>query len=64
MKREQRMFSENVVGEDGFGPSKLKSNRFTVCPLWPLGNSPITNSKVLSQSDKMELVDGLEPPTC
>ena len=31
------------MGEDGFGPSKLKSNRFTVCPLWPLGNSPITD---------------------
>ena len=30
-----------LVGEDGFGPSKLKSNRFTVCPLWPLGNSPM-----------------------
>ncbi len=30
-----------LVGEDGFGPSKLNSNRFTVCPLWPLGNSPI-----------------------
>ena len=30
-----------LVDEDGFGPSKLKSNRFTVCPLWPLGNSPI-----------------------
>ena len=29
------------VGEDGFEPSKLKNNRFTVCPLWPLGNSPI-----------------------
>ena len=28
-----------LVDEDGFGPSKLKSNRFTVCPLWPLGNS-------------------------
>ena len=30
-----------LVGEGGFGPPKLKSNRFTVCPLWPLGNSPI-----------------------
>ncbi len=30
-----------MVGEGGFGPPKLKSNRFTVCPLWPLGNSPI-----------------------
>ena len=29
------------MGEGGFGPPKLKSNRFTVCPLWPLGNSPI-----------------------
>ena len=42
-----------LVGEGGFGPPKLKSNRFTVCPLWPLGNSPI-----------MELVMGLEPATC
>ena len=32
-----------LVGEGGFGPPKLKSNRFTVCPLWPLGNSPILN---------------------
>ena len=46
-----------LVEEDGFGPSKLKSNRFTVCPLWPLGNSPIFNYK-------MELADGFEPPTC
>ena len=29
-----------LVGGGGFGPPKLKSNRFTVCPLWPLGNSP------------------------
>ena len=34
------------------------ASRFTVCPLWPLGNSPIFNSHW------MELVDGLEPPTC
>ena len=26
-----------VVGE-GFEPSKSSDNRFTVCPLWPLGN--------------------------
>ena len=30
-----------LVGEGGFEPPKLKNNRFTVCPLWPLGNSPI-----------------------
>ncbi len=28
-----------VVEEDGFEPSKAIANRFTVCPLWPLGNS-------------------------
>ena len=32
-------------------------SRFTVCPLWPLGNSPIFNWLDL------EPVDGLEPPT-
>ncbi len=30
-----------LVGEGGFEPPKLKNNRFTVCPLWPLGNSPM-----------------------
>ena len=34
------------------------ASRFTVCPLWPLGKSPILNFAL------MELVDGLEPPTC
>ena len=32
-------------------------SRFTVCPLWPLGNSPIFTFCLL------EPVDGLEPPT-
>ena len=41
-----RKFRGVLVGEDGFGPSKLKSNRFTVCPLWPLGNSPILIQKI------------------
>ena len=30
-----------LVGDGGFGPPKSKDNRFTVCPLWPLGKSPI-----------------------
>ena len=34
-----------LVGEDGFEPSKRRRNRFTVCPLWPLGNSPIFSCK-------------------
>ena len=41
--------------------TEARSNRFTVCPLWPLGKSPISNC----HGDKdVELVDGLEPPTC
>ena len=40
-----------MVGEDGFGPSKLKSNRFTVCPLWPLGNSPIEKVNSVSRQN-------------
>ena len=38
------------MGEDGFGPSKLKSNRFTVCPLWPLGNSPIRDKRCIEEN--------------
>ena len=37
---------------------EVGDGRFTVCSLWPLGNLPILSYK------KMELVDGLEPPTC
>ena len=40
MKTTQMRDSE-MVGEGGFEPPKLKNNRFTVCPLWPLGNSPL-----------------------
>ena len=36
-------------------------SRFTVCPLWPLGNSPICLSVWCAC---LEPVDGLEPPTC
>ena len=28
-----------VVEAGGFGPPKQRCNRFTVCPLWPLGNA-------------------------
>ena len=34
--------------------TEVSDNRFTVCPLWPLGKSP----------KKMELVIGVEPTTC
>ena len=33
-----------LVGAGGFEPPKLKSSRFTVCPHWPLGNTPIYSS--------------------
>ena len=42
--------------------TEVVDNRFTVCPLWPLGNTPIFPYSVVNK--KMELVDGLEPPTC
>ena len=30
------------VGEDGFEPPKSRDSRFTVCPIWPLWNSPVS----------------------
>ncbi len=36
---------EFLVGAGGFEPPKLKSSRFTVCPHWPLGNTPIFCSR-------------------
>ena len=29
------------MGEDGFEPPKVKTSRFTVCPIWPLWYSPV-----------------------
>ena len=34
------------VGEDGFEPPKVKTSRFTVCPIWPLWYSPNCDAKV------------------
>ena len=33
----------SFMGAGGFEPPKLKSSRFTVCPHWPLGNTPRFN---------------------
>ena len=41
--------------------TEVDDGRFTVCSLWPLGNSSLY--LILMQSI-VELVDGLEPPTC
>ena len=43
------------------GISINKFNRFTVCPLWPLGKSPIKSPRCV---DLVELVIGVEPTTC
>ena len=29
------------MGREGFEPPKAEANRFTVCPLWPLGYLPL-----------------------
>ena len=39
---------------------EAKRSRFTVCPLWPLGNSPRYEIRSIFG---LEPVDGLEPPT-
>jgi hypothetical protein len=38
------VFCFELVEGEGFEPSKRSRNRFTVCPLWPLGN-PSVNRK-------------------
>ncbi len=40
---ERELLTAGVVGESGFEPLKSIDDRFTVCSLWPLGNSPILN---------------------
>ena len=39
-KRKAPVRTPWFVGEDGFEPPKSKDSRFTVCPIWPLWNSP------------------------
>ncbi len=42
------------------------ASRFTVCPLWPLGNAPIFGCAVRRRCRRtsLELVNGVEPSTC
>lgn len=42
-----------MVGDDGFEPSKSKTTDLQSAPFGHSGNLP-----------NLELVDGLEPPTC
>ena len=41
--------------------TEVSDNRFTVCPLWPLGKSPKNASAI---AEAVELVIGVEPTTC
>ena len=38
----ERCLDSFCVGEDGFEPPKSRDSRFTVCPIWPLWNSPVS----------------------
>ena len=46
-----------LVDEDGFGPSKLTQQIYSLPPL-------ATRELVHMKLKKVELVDGLEPPAC
>ena len=49
------------VGRAGFEPAKVCTNRFTVCPRWPLEYLP--NMLKYSQHLLEEPAEGFEPPT-
>ena len=42
-KNQRNFYAGLFMGAGGFEPPKLKSSRFTVCPHWPLGNTPRFN---------------------
>ena len=59
----QLSYTRILVDGEGFEPSKTIVNRFTACPLWPLGYpSPIFQSNL--EIMLLELAMGLEPATC
>ena len=51
------VFCRALVGEDGFEPPKVKTSRFTVCPIWPLWYSPKIHLRTF------EPMEGIEPTT-
>ena len=46
------------VGQDGFEPPKQLSNRFTVCPIWPLWYCPC----ILYSEEKRRAEEGTRTP--
>ncbi len=64
-KKRTTAFQQSFLGGGRWiRTTEVSDNRFTVCPLWPLGNSPICKAYCLNSRLILELVDGLEPPTC
>ena len=51
------------VGKDGFEPPKVKTSRFTVCPIWPLWYLPLYFNAGLKLSGRSEPMGGFEPST-
>jgi hypothetical protein len=49
------------VGRAGFEPAKVYTNRFTVCPRWPLEYLP--NMFKYFSHFSQEPAEGFEPPT-
>ncbi len=41
-----------LMGETGFEPVKAYASRFTVCPLWPLGNPSNIENREFSYPGK------------
>ena len=50
-----------MVGEDGFEPSKSLTTDLQSAPFGHSGTRPY---EIVPRKNEMELVDGLEPPTC
>ena len=49
----RKLLLSDFGGSGWIRTTEVSDNRFTVCPLWPLGNAPV-----------LELVIGVEPTTC
>ena len=46
IKQKSALFSADFGGGRWIRTTEVIDSRFTVCPLWPLGNSPILNCAV------------------
>ena len=44
-----RIIKLSIVGRAGFEPAKVKTNRFTVCPRWPLEYLPYFFNELKSE---------------